>query len=99
MIKDTLGNCPDVSSGQLSKDSQIVYVKLPRKEVAFFCGFFEAFEGMTAIRTPVQLPGKDSLLKIMVSPDFKREVSQLLKFLGKSIPIKKVKNATVVETQ
>ncbi|MCX5750381.1 MAG: DUF4911 domain-containing protein [Candidatus Saganbacteria bacterium] len=97
MIKDKPGNCR--LKPTVSKDSQAVYIKLPRREVAFFCGFFEAYEGMTAIRTPVQLPGEDSLLKIMIAPDFKREVNGLLKFLGKTIPIKKVKNATVVETQ
>jgi hypothetical protein len=83
----------------MKKDSHTVYLKLPRKEVAFFCGFFEAYEGMAAIRTPTQLPGEESLLKIMIASEFKREVSQLLKFLGKTIKIKKVKNASVVETQ
>jgi len=80
------------------KDCENIYIKIPKREVVFFCGFFEAYEGMAVIRTPVKLEGPESLLKLITAPDFKSDVNKLLKYLKKTIPIKRVRHA-VVETQ
>jgi len=83
---------------QLRKDSENIYIKLPKNEVVFFCGFFEGYEGMAVLRTPVRLEGPQSIIKLILSPDFKKEVNQLLKYLKKTIPIQRLRHA-VVETQ
>jgi hypothetical protein len=47
---------------------------------------------MVAIRTPYRLEGKENVLKLMVSPRFKKEAQALLKFLKKTIPLQRIKD-------
>ena len=63
-------------------DSLDYFVKVPKKEIHFWCPFFEAFEGMLVLRTPEPAVGDTGILHIMVAPDYKDEFERLLKKHG-----------------
>ena len=66
-------------------DSINVYLKVKKEDIYAICPFFEAFEGMAAIRTPRPETGAFATLKLMVSPDFKADFEEVLKNLGKKV--------------
>ncbi|KAF0134843.1 MAG: hypothetical protein FD145_411 [Candidatus Saganbacteria bacterium] len=55
------------------KNSIDYYIKVPAKDIHFWCPFFEAFEGMLVLRTPNPPEGEIGILHISVSPDFKEQ--------------------------
>jgi len=67
------------------KDSINYFLKIKKEDVYFICPFFEAFEGMAAIRAPKPVAGPDSILKLMVSPDFIQDFEKLLASLKNKI--------------
>ena len=64
------------------KDSLNYYVKVKASDIYLWCPFFEAFEGMLALRTPEPPKGEEGILHIMVSPDFKEQFEGLIKNHG-----------------
>lgn len=66
------------------------YYSVKKIEVSFICSYLEAFEGMSAIRTPNPKYGEDAILHIMVSPDYKDQFEMLLDGLSKEIQIERV---------
>ena len=66
-------------------DSIPVYLKVKKEDIYVICPYFEAFEGMAAIRTPRPETGEYARLKLMVSPDFKEELEKVLESLGKKV--------------
>lgn len=72
------------------KDSINVFLKVKKEDIYLICPFFEAFEGMAAIRTPKPAAGGCATLKLMVSPDFLADFDQVLAALGKKISIERV---------
>ena len=66
-------------------DSINVYLKVKKEDIYAICPFFEAFEGMAAIRTPRPETGAFATLKLMVSPDFKADFEEVLENLGKKV--------------
>jgi len=66
------------------------HLKLKKSEVSFFCTYMEGFEGMTAIRTPNPGYGEDTVLHVMVSPDYSEQFEKLLAGLQKEIEIEQV---------
>lgn len=71
-------------------DSINVYLKVKKEEIYLICPFFEAFEGMAAIRTPKPEEGEYATLKLMVSPDFKSDFDRVLASLGKQVWFERV---------
>lgn len=67
-----------------------LYFKVKKSDVSFICSYLEAFEGMTAIRTPNPKIGEDAVLHIMVSPDFESQFEELIGKLSGEIPMEKV---------
>ncbi len=72
------------------KDSVNVYLKVKKEDVYIICPFFEAFEGLAAIRTPKPAAGGYATLKLMVSPYFMNDFEQVLSALGKRLSIERV---------
>ena len=68
-------------------DSINVYLKVKKEDLYAICPFFEAFEGMAAIRTPRPEAGEYATLKLMVSPDFKNDFEKVLEHLTPFIPL------------
>jgi len=65
------------------------YFKVKKSDVSLICTYLEAFEGMSAIRTPNPKWGEDATLHIMVSPDFKIQFEELLSSLTKEVQMEK----------
>ena len=59
-------------------DSINYFLKVNKEDIYLICPYFEAFEGMVAIRTPKPVPGPIATIKLMVSPDFKKDFDKLL---------------------
>jgi len=68
-------------------DSINYYLKVHKEDIYLICPYFEAFEGMVAIRTPKPTAGPFATIKMMVSPDFKSDFEKLLKILTSFIPL------------
>ncbi len=66
------------------------HYRVKKAEVSFICSYLEAFEGMTAIRTPNPKFGEDAELHFMVSPDFRDQFDALITGLGKEIAMERV---------
>jgi hypothetical protein len=66
------------------------FYKVKKSDVSFICSYLEAFEGMAAIRTPNPKIGEDTVLHIMVSPDFNGQFEEIIGSLSKEIPMEKV---------
>ena len=67
------------------------YFKVKKSDVSFVCNYLEAFEGMAAIRTPNPKPGEDTVLHMMVSPDFLDQFETLAGGLIKDIGMEEVR--------
>jgi hypothetical protein len=59
-------------------DSINVFLRVKKEDIYAICPFFEAFEGMVAIRTPKPESGPEATIKLMVSPDFKEDFDKLI---------------------
>jgi hypothetical protein len=71
-------------------DSINVYLRVNKEDIYLLCPFFEAFEGMVAIRTPKPEEGRLATLKLMLSPDFKNEFEKLLDYLKSRIVLERI---------
>ena len=67
------------------KDSINTYLKVRKEDIYLICPFFEAFEGMAAIRMPRPESGDFATLKLMVSPDFQADFERVLQYFGTKI--------------
>lgn len=66
-------------------DSIDVFLRVKKADIFLICPFFEAFEGMAAIRTPKPEVGEFATLKLMVSPDFINDFNRVLAGLSKKV--------------
>jgi len=66
------------------------YFKVKKNDVSFVCAYLEAFEGMSAVRTPNPRPGEETVLHIMVSPDFSDQFNEIIAGLGNEIRMEEV---------
>lgn len=71
-------------------DSINVYLRVNKEDIYLLCPFFEAFEGMVAIRTPKPEEGRCATLKLMLSPDFKNEFEKLLAYLKSRVNFERI---------
>ncbi len=62
-----------------------VFLRVKKEDIYIICPFFEAFEGMVAIRTPKRESGPEATIKLMVSPDFKEDFDKLISNLRRRI--------------
>lgn len=72
------------------KDSINVFLRVKKEDIYLLCPYFEAFEGMMAIRTPAPEPGPEATLKLMLSPDFREEFNKLLATLKKRLSFEEI---------
>ena len=71
-------------------DSINVFLRVHKEDIYLICPFFEAFEGMVAIRTPKPEQGPQATLKLMVSPDFMGDFEKLLETLSRRIKFERI---------
>jgi len=71
-------------------DSIDCFLKVKKEELYLVCPFFEAFEGMVAIRTPKPEEGTFATLRLMVSPDFKEAFEKILASLSRRLSFERI---------
>lgn len=71
-------------------DSINYYLKVRKEDIYLICPYFEAFEGMAAIRTPRPAEGPFAVLKLMVSPDFKDDFEKVLSALSRRVSFERI---------
>ena len=71
-------------------DSINYFLRVSKEDIYLLCPYFEAFDGMVAIRTPKPEEGPFATLKLMVSPDFKKDFDKLLSNLKRRISFEQV---------
>ena len=71
-------------------DSINVYLRVNKEDIYILCPFFEAFEGMVAIRTPKPEEGPQATLKLMLSPYFKKDFEKLLDYLKRRVAFERI---------
>jgi hypothetical protein len=72
------------------KDSINYFLRVKKEDIYVICPFFEAFEGMAAIRTPKPEVGEYATIKLMVSPDFQADFEKLLGGLARRVDFERV---------
>lgn len=75
-------------------DSIDYFLRIKKEDIYLICPFFEAFEGMAAIRTPKPETGEYATLKLMVSPDFQADFEKLLDYLSGRLQIERLAAAS-----
>ena len=71
-------------------DSISYFLRVNKEDIYLLCPYFEAFDGMVAIRTPKPEEGPQATLKLMISPDFKEDFEILLAKLKRRISFERV---------
>ncbi|MBU1027131.1 MAG: DUF4911 domain-containing protein [Candidatus Margulisbacteria bacterium] len=71
-------------------DSINYFLRVKKEDIYLICPYFEAFEGMAAIRTPKPEAGPTATLKLMVSPDFKNDFDKLLTSLKRRLDFEQI---------
>lgn len=70
------------------KNSQDFKCKIAKKDVALFCAYLGAFEGVCALRNPDPKANKEvSIISIMVSPSFQKEFNKIIAEISKELDI------------
>ena len=73
-------------------DSLDYFLRVRKEDIYLICPYFEAFQGMVAIRTPKPEQGDHATIKLMVSPDFKADFEKLLDNLKGKLEIEQIQH-------
>jgi hypothetical protein len=65
-------------------DTQSKYLRLRRKDIAYFKFIIESYEGMAIVRTKDPY---EAVVELMVAPGWEKDVDDVLEGLRKEIPI------------
>jgi hypothetical protein len=65
-------------------DTQSRYIRLHRKDIAYFKFIMESYEGMAVVRTR---DPNEAIVELMVAPGWERDVDEVLEGLRKEIHI------------
>ena len=69
---------------QKAMDTQSRYLRLRRKDIAYFKFIIESYEGMAIVRTKDPY---EAVVELMVAPGWEKDVDDVLEGLCKEIPI------------
>jgi hypothetical protein len=65
-------------------DTQSRYLRIPRKEIAYFKFIIESYEGMAVIRTK---DPREAVVEVMVAPGWEKDLEEVLEGLRKEMTI------------
>jgi hypothetical protein len=65
-------------------DTQSRYLRLHRKDIAYFKFIIESYDGMAVVRTK---DPNEAIVELMVAPGWEKDVDKVLEGLGKEIHI------------
>ena len=71
-------------------DSIDYFLRVKKEDIYLICPYFEAFEGMAAVRTPRPEAGEFATIKLMVSPDFIEDFEKVMKSLERKVRLERV---------
>ena len=72
------------------RDSIDYFLRIKKEDIYLICPYFEAFQGMVAIRTPKPEAGEMATLHLMVSPDFTADFDRVIANLKKRLTIERL---------
>ncbi len=67
-----------------SLDAVRIFLRLPRRDIAYFKFVLESYEGMAVVRTEDKRAG---IVMLLVAPDFVEEVEGLIEELGREVAL------------
>ncbi len=70
-------------------DTHSLYLRLRRKDIAYFKFILETYEGMAVVRTE---DPSEAVVELMVAPGWEKDVRQVLDGLGKEVPMEFLSN-------
>ena len=65
-------------------DTQSRYLRLRRRDIAYFKFIIESYEGMAVVRTK---DPHEAVVELMVAPGWEKEIDKVLEGLREEIPI------------
>jgi hypothetical protein len=65
-------------------DTQSRYIRLHRKDIAYFKFIIESYEGMAVVRTK---DPQEAIVELMVAPGWEKDLEEVLEGLRREIPI------------
>ncbi len=68
-------------------DTQSRYLRLHRKDIAYFKFVIESYEGMAVVRTH---DPKEAVVELMVAPGWEKDLEKVIEGLRKEIPLEEV---------
>ena len=68
-------------------DTQSRFLRLRRKDIAYFKFIMESYEGMAVVRT---VDPREAVVELMVAPGWEKDVDEVLEGLRKEITIESI---------
>ena len=73
----------------VSKDSIQWLLEVDKKEIAYIVSIFEGYDNLAIVRT---IDAAQSIIELIISPDYLKDTSKLISELSKELYIKKIEN-------
>ena len=73
----------------VSKDSIQWLLEVDKKEIAYIVSIFEGYDNLAIVRT---IDAAQSIIELIISPDYLKDTSKLINELSKELYIKKIEN-------
>jgi hypothetical protein len=74
----------------LRMDTQSRYLRLKRKDIAYFRFIIESCEGMAIVRTRDPY---EAVVELMIAPGWEKDIDEVLEGLREEIPIEDLSNS------
>ena len=73
----------------IQADSIQWLLEVNKKEIAYIVSVFEGYDNLAIVRT---VDSKQSIIELIISPDYLEDTSQLVHALSKEVYVKKIEN-------
>ena len=73
----------------INRDSIQWLLEVDKKEIAYIVSVFEGYDNLAIVRT---VDSEQSIIELIISPDYLEDTSQLVHALSKEVYVKKIEN-------
>ena len=73
----------------INADSIQWLLEVNKKEIAYIVSVFEGYDNLAIVRT---VDSEQSIIELIISPDYLEDTSQLVHALSKEVYVKKIEN-------
>ena len=73
----------------INVDSIQWLLEVDKKEIAYIVSVFEGYDNLAIVRT---VDSEQSIIELIISPDYLEDTSQLVHALSKEVYVKKIEN-------